>query len=542
MQILDFLKKEMLLSKPTLFLIITLSGIANALLLVVINTAAEQIVGHVDLEQSFLLYILLLLLFLYTQYYILTQAARAVELGLQAMKRRIVNKIQSANLLFIENNLSLNYFTTLTQDTATIAQASLRIISALQSLLVVLFVSIYLFFISPLSFLLLALFLGSLIPIFTFNSHTAKIKLQDSHQVQRVITDKLTDLLSGFKELHTDAAASNAFFSGLRGLVEDSARLKIAANQRVNYDIVFSTLGRYLLLLLVVFLVPLVTVASTASAHHIISTILFIIVPITLLTNALPTLMRTESSIANLYELETVLDQAEQDSVTKQQTVPSTFKQIVLQDVQFDYHPTEISSTSFGPYNMRLQAGEIVFLTGGNGSGKSTLLKLLSTLYRPTQGVILWDDVPVDQERIADFRALFAGVFADVFLFNQLYGLCHNDTAAFAQVLAGWLASMQLTDKTSYRPMQHALRNTSLSIGQQKRLAFIVSVLKKRPILLLDEFTADQAPDFRDYFYRKVLPKLHAAGYTVMLVTHDAAYFELADRVILIQDRQIVAQ
>jgi ABC-type siderophore export system fused ATPase/permease subunit len=77
-------------------------------------------------------------------------------------------------------------------------------------------------------------------------------------------------------------------------------------------------------------------------------------------------------------------------------------------------------------------------------------------------------------------------------------------------------------------------------MGQQKRLALLVSLLKNRPILLLDEFCADQAPGFRDYFYRQILPKLKAMGYTIVLVTHDEAYFELADRVVLMQDRQII--
>ena len=65
MQIINFFKHEMVLPKSTLFAIITLSGIANALLLVVVNMAAEALAGQGDLGREFILYILLLALFLY---------------------------------------------------------------------------------------------------------------------------------------------------------------------------------------------------------------------------------------------------------------------------------------------------------------------------------------------------------------------------------------------------------------------------------------------------------------------------------------------
>ncbi len=540
MQIINFFKHEMVLPKSTLFAIITLSGIANALLLVVVNMAAEALAGQGDLGREFILYILLLALFLYTQYRVLMQSSQAVEVALLAMKQRITDKIQQANLLFIENNLSLGFFTTLTQDTATIAQAALRVISAIQSFLVIVFSAIYLFFISPLSFFLLSLFLIALVPVFTLNSHAAKQKLQQSHDTQAAITDKLADFLQGFKELRFDQAASDDFFTRLHDLTRKSAKLKTAANLRISYDIVFSTLARYLLLLLVVFIVPLLVIESVDTTHHVVAAVLFIVAPITLLTNALPTLMRTEASIANLYALEHKLAAADKDIAVEPQAVSPEFKKIVLQGVQFHYNEADAIPVVFGPFDLMLKKHQVMFITGGNGSGKSTLLKLLAGLYIPSAGHIIWDGVPVMPDRLADFRGLFAGVFADAFLFNELYGICNNDSNSLAEVVEVWLDSMALSDQVTFESSQFV--HTQLSIGQQKRLALIVSVLKKRPILLLDEFSADQEPHFRDYFYRQVIPKLQKAGYSVVLVTHDEAYFELADVMIRLQDRKIVQQ
>ena len=68
-----------------------------------------------------------------------------------------------------------------------------------------------------------------------------------------------------------------------------------------------------------------------------------------------------------------------------------------------------------------------------------------------------------------------------------------------------------------------------LSTGQRKRLALIVSLLEKRPILLLDEWAADQDPEFRRKFYFDLLPALHRAGVTVVVVTHDDRYLDEMD-------------
>jgi putative ATP-binding cassette transporter len=56
-----------------------------------------------------------------------------------------------------------------------------------------------------------------------------------------------------------------------------------------------------------------------------------------------------------------------------------------------------------------------------------------------------------------------------------------------------------------------------------------------RPLLLLDEWAADQDPEFRDRFYRVLLPGLRAAGRTVVAVSHDDRYFDVADQVVRLE-------
>ena len=68
------------------------------------------------------------------------------------------------------------------------------------------------------------------------------------------------------------------------------------------------------------------------------------------------------------------------------------------------------------------------------------------------------------------------------------------------------LTQFRLHDKT--RLTDGEFRTVDLSSGQRKRLALIVSLLEKRPILLLDEWAADQDPEFRRKFYFELLPAL----------------------------------
>src|SRR5690606_13885892 len=92
-----------------------------------------------------------------------------------------------------------------------------------------------------------------------------------------------------------------------------------------------------------------------------------------------------------------------------------------------------------------------------------------------------------------------------------------------------WLQRLHIEHVTSIDDSGR-ISNTRLSQGQRKRLALVVAILEQRPILVLDEWAADQDPHFRRVFYREILPMLKARGITVIAVTHDDHYFDAADR------------
>ena len=71
---------------------------------------------------------------------------------------------------------------------------------------------------------------------------------------------------------------------------------------------------------------------------------------------------------------------------------------------------------------------------------------------------------------------------------------------------------------------------TKLSTGQRKRLALFSALAEKKPILILDEWAADQDPGFRLFFYSEILPYIKKENITIIAITHDETYFKFADR------------
>ena len=141
----------------------------------------------------------------------------------------------------------------------------------------------------------------------------------------------------------------------------------------------------------------------------------------------------------------------------------------------------------------------------------------------PDSGSIDLDGQPVDNSRREHFRSLTSAIFTDYHLFKRLYGISDADPAELEQLLQ----QFQLQKKTHLADGKFV--TLDLSGGQRKRLALVVSLLEKRPILLLDEWTSDQDPEFRRKFYYEILPDLKKTGATVVVITHDDRYLDELD-------------
>jgi putative ATP-binding cassette transporter len=258
------------------------------------------------------------------------------------------------------------------------------------------------------------------------------------------------------------------------------------------------------------------------------------------LVQSIPVLLNANAAADRIEQLEadlraTVLPAAQHDI-----QIQKGFKKIEMRKIMFRY-VDRFSETSFriGPIDFNLYPGELVFITGGNGSGKSTFLRVLSGLYPPDSGTVTLDGKRITDNSRDEYRALMSAIFFDYHLFRRLYGVPEPEPGEVDRLLS----QFRLSEKTGL--VDGEFRTLDLSGGQRRRLALIVSLLEKRPILLLDEWTAEQDPEFRRKFYDELLPDLMKAGATVVVITHDDRYLDelnLPARRIRMDEGRIVEQ
>ena len=153
---------------------------------------------------------------------------------------------------------------------------------------------------------------------------------------------------------------------------------------------------------------------------------------------------------------------------------------------------------------------------------------LLTGLYQPVSGHIVLDGVAQTAADMPDYRRLFSAIFTDFHQFDRLQGPEGGEPDA--KLVSGWLERLNMKSKLQFDGT--VVTNPQLSQGQRKRPALLLAVAEQRDILLLDEWAADQDPQFRRIFYRELLPELRALGKTVFAISHDDHYFEHADRLL----------
>lgn len=250
-------------------------------------------------------------------------------------------------------------------------------------------------------------------------------------------------------------------------------------------------------------------------------TLLFLRTPMLQAVGALPTLLSAQVAFSKLNRF----DLADYQEAFSAAVAPAGWHTLELRDVVFRY---DDSGFEVGPINLVITRGELVFLIGGNGSGKSTLAMLLTGLYTPVSGSLLLDNRPVTAEAREDYQKLFSAIFTDFHLFGQMMG--PQGTEPGTALVDSWLDRLNMRHKLTLD--NHQVMNLQLSQGQRKRVALLLAVAEQRDILLLDEWAADQDPQFRRVFYLELLPQLRALGKTIVAISHDDHYFEHADRLL----------
>ncbi len=197
--------------------------------------------------------------------------------------------------------------------------------------------------------------------------------------------------------------------------------------------------------------------------------------------------------------------------------------------------------------NLTIQSGEIRALLGENGAGKSTLMQILYGFHSMDSGEILIDGETVRLGSPKDAIAVGIGMVHQEFMLVRRFSVMENTVLGLREGNGPLLDLRRASEKLKDLSNRHGLALDpaaeigSLPIGVQQRVEILKLLYRDARLLILDEPTAVLTPREKDHLFA-VLRKLREDGRSVVLVTHKLAeIMEIADRVTVMRDGQVVA-
>jgi putative ATP-binding cassette transporter len=416
---------------------------------------------------------------------------------------------------------------TLLRDTQVVSQSILVLVNTCQSAGTVIFLLLYLSFVSIPAFIVVNVCSVILVIIMYFNISNTADKFSDALRQESEAYQTFSDFMEGYKEVKMNskraAAISEAIVIGSLKTKELKTSSMLAMVKTTNTTQVFF----YAMVAISVFILPILFTDYSSHVQAVATTIMFLIGSLAGFVGGVPQIIQANASAAELFGLEQKL-QAVSSSNQENAELFEAVDSIEIENIYYDYSPVneKVGTFHLGPINYTFESGKIYFIRGNNGSGKSTLMRLLIGIYQPSAGKILVNGTPVVQPTSKAYRDLFAVVFSDFYLFKKLYGIFTGDEAIITNAIELLAMEKKITIEND------EFSNINLSTGQRKRLALIVALLEEKQYIVLDEWASDQDPEFRKYFYESILPELRKKGKTIIAITHDDYYFHCADAVL----------
>jgi len=458
-----------------------------------------------------------------------------VRLGQRAafeLRMRLIRQILASPLRHLEELGSSQLLTALVNDVLVVAGTSLSFPAlCLHGTLLVGSLA-YLGTISGFVLLIVVGFLA--LGFFSYRLPMAAAKQCQRAARQRAdaLQKQLREVTEGIKELTIHDERQRAFLAAVGRTGDELRHLSVKGMTIFSAATGWGQLLFFLAVGLLLFVLPELTPVErqTMTAYTVV--LLYMLTPIQVILAELPQLSNASVSMQNIERIGLSLTEPADFPPSQ---APAVWHAIELVGVVHSFHGENATgSFTLGPLDLSLAPGELVFLIGGNGSGKTTLAKIILGLYVPEEGEVLLDGKSLGEEDLRAYRQLFSAVFSDFFLFDSLLGLAKPELDTQARA---YLSELQLDRKVEVKDGN--LSTTALSQGQRKRLALLTAYLEDRPIYLFDEWAADQDPVFKEVFYYQLLPELRSRGKTIIVISHDDRYYDIADRIVKLDYGQL---
>jgi putative pyoverdin transport system ATP-binding/permease protein len=454
------------------------------------------------------------------------------------LRMELFRRIVTAPLADIERIGRSKLIMALTDDVGRIAAIVPNLVVLCTNLTLIIAYLAYLAWLSVIQFGIIVLVIGiGLICHFLLRREgTAQVRV--SQQKRNDLLDVFRSALDSVKELKLHAARREQI---LGAFADRSKELQVSVERQSVY-FGGSAMVVQILFYVALGLVMFDYVGDAGGRHLTVSygvAILYLMGPLRGSIQTFQELAAADIALDRVEELGLALDRAKEKQRTSD-AVGSTvarsssiagfdiagFRHLELLGVTYSYSSNlESGGGGFilGPVDVVLARGEIVFVVGGNGSGKTTFVKLVAGLYAPTAGLIRVNDREVTGAESDWYCQCFSAIFHDFFVFERLLGNYER--------LGDLLRRFGMAERITVEG-DKIVEPSSLSLGERKRLALMFAYIDDKPVVILDEWAADQDPEFKEVFYNQILEELRDRGKLVIVISHDDRYFHLADKVL----------
>ncbi|MCM3598084.1 cyclic peptide export ABC transporter [Metabacillus idriensis] len=510
-------------SIPLLVMMSLLSGIANAVVIFIINFSIGS-----EIPVRYLLYYfgLALAIYIFGRRLIEGKLVKITYNIIYQKRMELIDRILKSSFHKLERIDNGRIFATLNNDTELIGYSANVVVGFVTSLLTVICCFVYLGTISMWGTLLSIAVIAVIAALYSIVSSSANRYWEEARDTQNVYLKLIDEMLKGYKQLSMHGKKKAEFSEDVRVSSKQYRDKRIISRIKFTNSLIVGETLLILILGVVTFLFP--TVFPDIKDFTLIKFIivfLYLIGPINGLLQAVPEIMQIKISWKRINEFvkEVPMENEKEPIKNNLSEVDLFVEEIGFHNLTFEFNDVE-KNFVIEPTSFVARKGEIIFITGGNGSGKTTLAKLMTGLYPPEEGYLTINGKSVDSSAVGEY---YSTVFSDFHLFDKLYEI---NSAEKQEEINRYLKLLHLEEKVTIN--DGSFSTVNLSTGQRKRLALLICYLEDRPIYLFDEWAADQDPEFRKIFYQTLLPEMKEKGKIVFAITHDDNYFHVADRML----------
>lgn len=500
-----------------------LVGLSSFIFIFTVNNAISSLISENFLER-FNHYVSILLGSVFIYFF----TRRLLVAGIIKESQRIHWEIRKDIIRLILNapyKLLVRYksdlYSTLTADINNITNVSFIIVSFISSIILIVSCLVYMAVLSFNLFAISIMVISIAVLIYFVRTNRSNLEFFKVRELENTFNNIFNSILLGAKEIKVNRKkGEDIYVTDLTETIDIARKTNTDAYLRYLHSDVMSQLFFYLLVIFIIvcggqlFLAPVDTIVSFVFV------LLFLLGPVVNILSSIPAINRAIISEKKIIELWRMLCSNQDEIVIENQYDISkhySFKTIEIKNICYTYEDNEFE---LGPIDLLIKRNDITFISGGNGQGKTTLLNLIVNLYDIDSSTISIDGVLLSAEDRFAVKNLFSPIFNDFYLFEKFYGIERYDHVKALELLR--LFELDQIVSVSSK----GFSTTKLSTGQRKRLALINALLENRPILILDEWAADQDPLFRKKFYEVILPLIvQKEDKTVIAITHDDNYY-----------------